>query len=104
MRSKITAILFSGLLWGVLEAKADPLGTAISYQAQFNDKGSPANGQYSFRFRLLADPAGLNQVGPTVDLPNKTISGGMLNTSLDFGPSAFADAARWLEIAVKAGS
>jgi hypothetical protein len=101
---KLKVILFLALLLGNPLLQAEPLGTAISYQGRLDDKGEPANGQYSFRFRLLADPDGVTQIGPLVDIPSKTISGGLLNASLDFGASAFGDAARWLEISVKPGA
>jgi hypothetical protein len=103
MKGKL-ALLLLGLLLVGPTLEAAPLGTAISYQGRLDDSGSPANGTYSFRYRLLGDPSGTTQIGPVVDLPSQPIAGGLLNAPLDFGPTAFNGDARWLEISVKPGS
>jgi len=84
-------------------ALSDPLGSAINYQGRLNDGENPADGMYSFRFRLLSDAAGAKPVGQTVELPNQTIADGLLSATLDFGAGAFNRDARWLEISVKPG-
>ena len=38
-------------------------GTAFTYQGRLNNTGSPANGNYDFRFRLAAYPLGNTYVG-----------------------------------------
>jgi hypothetical protein len=104
MKRKLAPLLFlAALLPWVAATEAASLGTAISYQGRLDDAGAPASGTYSFRYRLLADPAGTTQIGPVVDLPSQPVNGGLLNASLDFGASAFNGDARWLEISVKAG-
>src|SRR5262245_42629974 len=103
MKGKLT-LLFSALLLAGALVQAAPLGTAISYQGRLDDNGGPANGTYSFRYRLLGDAAGTAQIGPVVYLPSQTITGWLLNASLDFGSTAFTGDARWLEISVKPGN
>ena len=102
MKGKL-ALLISALLLAGAIAQAAPLGTAISYQGRLDDSGSPANGTYSFRFRLVSDAAGTTQIGPVVDMPNQTLADGLLNAPLEFGANAFTGDARWLEISVKTG-
>jgi hypothetical protein len=102
MKGKLLLTLAALLLAGAA-ADAAPLGTAISYQGRLDDSGNPANGTYSFRYRLLGDAAGTTQIGPVVDSPNQAITDGLLNAPLDFGATAFTGEARWLEISVKQG-
>jgi len=84
-------------------AQAAELGTGISYQGRLTDSGAPAQGAYSFQFRLVTDAAGATQVGPLVEVPNLTVSGGLFNVPLDFGAGAFNGQERWLELSVKTG-
>src|SRR5690349_20879400 len=79
------------------------LGTGIGYQGRLTDNGGPANGTYSFRFRLLGDETGSTQIGSTVDVANQAIADGLINTTLDFGATAFNGDACWLEVSVKPG-
>lgn len=102
MKTKLVFLL-NALLLGSGIVQAAPLGTVISYQGRLDDSGSPANGTYSFRFRLLGDATGTTQIGPVVDMPSLSLAGGLLNAPLDFGSGAFNADARWLEISVKAG-
>jgi hypothetical protein len=79
------------------------LGTAFSYQGRLVDAGSPANGAYDLRFILYDAETGGAQVGSTVEKADVVVTNGLFSTDLDFGASFNGDA-RWIEIAVRAGS
>jgi hypothetical protein len=82
---------------------ADPVGTAFTYQGQLMDGGEPADGIYEFQFTLYdADTAG-NPVGSPVSVEDVAVTSGLFTVELDFGASAFAGDARWLEIDVRPG-
>jgi hypothetical protein len=78
-----------------------PAGSAFTYQGQFKDGGTPANGQYDLQFTLFDAASSGNQVGSTVEVLNQTVTDGLFTVQLDFGTSAFPGDARWLEIAAR---
>jgi len=90
------------LLIGPLHAA--PLGTAVHYQGQLADGGSPANGSYDLRFILYDQDVAGSQVGMIVSQEDVGITNGIFRAELDFGPNAFSGDARWLEIAVRPGN
>lgn len=79
------------------------LGDAFTFQGALDDGGSPANGEYDFRFILYDDGVGGAQVGPTVLSNDIQVSGGIFTASLNFGP-VFQGDARWIEVQVRPGS
>ncbi|MEZ4864346.1 MAG: hypothetical protein R3C14_23740 [Caldilineaceae bacterium] len=82
-----------------------PVSTAITYQGQLKQNGSPANGNYDFQFILYDAASGGNQQGSTVQLNNITANNGIFTAQLDFGQAVFNGEARFLEVRVKpAGS
>jgi hypothetical protein len=81
-------------------ALADPLGSAFTYQGQFSDSGSPANGNYDFKFTLYASASGGTAVD-TVELDSQSISGGLVNASLDFTDAPYNGQALWVEVSVR---
>lgn len=80
------------------------LGTSFSYQGRLVDAGSPANGAYDLRFILYDAETGGAQVGATDDAADVAVTNGLFTTTLDFGATAFNGDARWVEIAIRAGS
>jgi hypothetical protein len=78
------------------------LGTAFTYQGYLTESGSPADGEYDFRFSLYDEATAGNLVGSTQDLGDITVVDGLFGVELDFGP-VFGDAALWLEIGVRPG-
>ncbi|MBN1814069.1 MAG: hypothetical protein JXA14_19685 [Anaerolineae bacterium] len=76
------------------------IGTAFSYQGRLDDGGGPANGMYTFRFRLYASLTGTDQVGDTVVIEDKQVSDGLFSVQLDFG-QVFDGTALYLETAVR---
>jgi hypothetical protein len=82
---------------------AAPVGTAFTYQGQLMDGSDPADGLYDFRFILYNSEVGGSQVGSIVYKDSTLVSKGLFAVELDFGASAFAGQARWLEIGVGPG-
>ncbi len=80
------------------------LGTAFTYQGYLAEGNSPAEGPYDFRFALYDAAEGGNQVGDTFLIEDTPVTQGRFAVQLDFGASAFAGQARWLEVAVRPGS
>ncbi len=101
MRQKhlIAAAALFGLAVFALPA-ATPLGAAFTYQGRLQQSETPANGLADFRCTLWDAVLGGLQVGTTQTSSNVVVTNGLFNLTLDFGPEAFAGAARWLELAV----
>lgn len=75
-------------------------GTAFTYQGRLQEAGSPANGNYDFRFRIASDALGNNYVGSPFLTNAVPVSAGLFTVTLDFG-NQFTGANRWLEIGVR---
>ena len=82
-------------------AAQTPLGTAFTYQGRLSDGGSLAGGSFDFQFLLFDAAGGGLQVGSTLDHLAVAVTDGLFTVSLDFGASAFAGSARWLEVHVR---
>src|SRR5262245_57144893 len=100
--SRVAFAILAGLATAA-EAGSIPLGSSFTYQGRLNDGGSPATGNYDLQFTLFDAPAGTGTVGSPVTLSNVPVSNGLFTVALDFGASAFAGDARWLEIGVAPG-
>lgn len=74
--------------------------TAFTYQGKLNDGGSPATGNYDFRFRLF-DVSSNVVAGPITNAP-VGVTNGQFAATLNFGSAVFDGSDRWLEIAVRA--
>ena len=101
---RLIAIGLLVLLGGVAQAIGQPLGTAFTYQGRLVDGGNPATGSYDFQLVLFDAPVGGSQVGPIVVREDAAVSDGLFTLTLDFGASAFAGNARFLEVAVRQGA
>ncbi|MFM9997039.1 MAG: hypothetical protein ACKVU4_14710 [Phycisphaerales bacterium] len=77
------------------------VGTALTYQGELRQSGSPATGAADFRFRLYNAEAGGGLVGTEVPVHNLALTDGRFTAALDFGATAFGPDARWLEIDVR---
>ncbi|MBK8271274.1 MAG: hypothetical protein IPK83_24330 [Planctomycetes bacterium] len=78
-----------------------PLSSEFTYQGRLHASGFPAISTADFQFSLLGAATGGAQIGTTLSRDNVALVDGVFTTSLDFGASAFAGQARWLEIAVR---
>jgi hypothetical protein len=81
-------------------AQAD-VGTGFTYQGHLQNGGAPVNNVCDLQFSLW-DTAGSGvQIGATQTASAISVTNGLFTVQLDFGDSAFAGQARWLEIAVR---
>src|SRR5437588_4958678 len=78
--------------------------TSFTYQGRLSDGGTAANGVYDMQFRLydtVTVGTGSLQGSPnTVAIPTVQVTNGIFTAQLDFGPSGFPGADRFLEISV----
>jgi Chaperone of endosialidase len=93
------------LLFAGATSSALAQGTAFSYQGRLQDSGANANGNYDFQFTLWdASSGGTQQPQPTPLMVTKSgvaVANGVFTVQLDFGPTAFPGADRWLETSVR---
>lgn len=85
----------------VSPARAQPVGTGLTYQGQIQLQGVPLNALADFEFRLFSAPVGGSQIGSTLTRGNVSVENGLFNTTLDFGAAAFNGQARHLEVTVR---
>lgn len=78
------------------------IGTAFTYQGQLKKDGSLVDDTCNIEFRLYDAASGGSQVGPTQSRSAVTVDEGRFTIpDPNFGGSAFAGDARFLEVAVK---
>lgn len=85
----------------ILLALAAPLSasTAITYQGQLKQSGTPHTGTPDMAFRLYDSASGGSQVGPTLVRSDVPVEDGLFRVRLDFG-SVYGQP-RWLEIEIE---
>jgi hypothetical protein len=80
-------------------------GTAISYQGQLNDSGSPANTNYDFRFAVFSAPTNGSQVSAWLTNSDVPVANGLFRVTLEFAPGVFNGTSNgsndWLDVAVR---
>ena len=81
--------------------RADPLGSGFTYQGQLVQNGTPADGSFDFRFSLYSAANGGTAID-TIELDADTVSGGLVNASLDFTDVPYDGQALWIEVEVRA--
>jgi hypothetical protein len=101
---KLTSVACALALGAATFAGAVPVGTAFTYQGRLTDGGTPPSGAFDLRFILYDAPVGGMPIGPIVTTDDVAVSDGLFVVMLDFGASAFAAEARWLETAVRPGA
>ena len=84
--------------------RAQPVGTAFTYQGRLADGGTPATGPFDLRFVLYDAAAGGSQVGPTLVRDDVALAAGLFTVTLDFGAAAFGTTARFIEVGVRPGA
>lgn len=72
------------------------------YQGQLGSSGSPANGDYNFKFTLYpaAQTNGVSPASGSLTNDDVAVSNGLFTTTLDFGPGIFTGQSLWLQIGV----
>jgi hypothetical protein len=88
-------------MWAGVDAAAESLGTAFTYQGQLKQGGAPVSGSCDFQFSLWTAQGGGSQVGGTFSTPGVTVVNGLFEAQIDFGAASFPGEARWLEVAVR---
>jgi hypothetical protein len=84
-------------------ALAGALGTAFTYQGQLTYNGSPASGNFDFKFDLYAAASGGVAIN-SIAQPALSVSSGLINTSLDYSNIPFNGQALWIEVSVRPAS
>lgn len=97
---KVSCCLLIGLA-AVGIARAEPLGSAITYQGELLVEGNPANAIHEFQFELFDAAANGSSVAGVLE-QSIEVSDGIFSAVLDFGAAAFDGDARWLEVRVRA--
>ncbi|MBU0616195.1 MAG: hypothetical protein KKI02_00610 [Planctomycetes bacterium] len=102
MRMYLALALALTLLVGQSSAYGQvPLGSEFTYQGELKEAGLPADGDYDFVFRLFDAATDGAQIGSDFPVDDWPVSEGLFTVQVDFGDSAFASEARWLEVAVR---
>src|SRR5437879_13334812 len=104
MKTKLPSILAGLALFSTLNSQLSTAlaqGTAFTYQGRLNIGGSPADGNYDFRFAVFNVESGSVQISPTVGTNALPVSNGLFTVTLDFGAGIFTGEDRWLEINVR---
>ena len=102
MRMRVLA-LTAALAAASFGAIAATESSAFTYQGTFADNGAVASGNYDFQFTLYAAAAGGTLLGTTTSL-NVAVSGGLVNTTVDFGQTIFNGQGRWMQVSVRPAS
>ena len=104
IKSSGIACLTAALILTQRRLDAAPVGSAFSYQGRLATADVSAEGSFDFSFRLYDSADGGGQVGQTQTNNAVVVSNGVFTVPLDFGAGSFDGEARWLEIAVRAGT
>jgi trimeric autotransporter adhesin len=75
-------------------------GTAFSYHGRLDVNGTPVEGTYDLTFALFSSSSGGTAVGSSLTNSSLSITGGLVEATLDFGP-VFDGTRYWLEIGVR---
>src|SRR5712692_5428321 len=96
-------VLLAALLLLVAFEPAFGQTTGFTYQGRLSDGGTAANGVYDIQFKLYdaLTNGGLQGSPNTVTNPTVQVANGIFTVQLDFGPTGFPGADRFLEIGVR---
>ena len=75
--------------------------SSFTYQGKLNDNNIAANGTYDMQFALFDAVSGGSQISSAVTNTTVTVTNGIFSVNVDFGPTAFPAADRFLEISVR---
>ena len=105
MKSGFIGGIVGSLLGVLLGAAAFRAGTPVdarfTFQGQLRDGDALVSGNVDIRFTLWDAQDGGAEVGTPVTRTNLTVTDGRFATELDFGASAFAGDARWIQMEVR---
>ncbi|UCC29650.1 MAG: hypothetical protein JSU86_15775 [Phycisphaerales bacterium] len=104
MRSTSATLLFvvSGVCLALgFNARAEPIGTAFTYQGQLKEAGVPADGFYDLEFTLYDSETDGSALAGSIVFAGHLVSNGLFTVALDFEADIFKGEACWLEIGVR---
>ncbi|MHC4640963.1 MAG: tail fiber domain-containing protein [Planctomycetota bacterium] len=99
----ILVVALGLMVWSAEVSKAEPMGTAWTYQGRLIDANEAADGIYDFQFKLYDAPNGGAQQGSTIDVNDLDVIDGYLTLELDFGSDVFDGNSVWIEVDVRPG-
>ena len=94
----LAALLFSTVNLQISTLHAQ--GTAFTYQGRLNTTTGPATGLYDISFTLYNVASGGSAVGGPLAQSAVSVSNGLFNVTLDFGPGVFSGTVYYLELSV----
>lgn len=100
MRSSV--LVFIALFAFAGQLAAQTVGSAVTYQGELTDNGTPASGSYDFEFALYDTPSGGTAID-TIDASDIAVVAGLVNASIDFTDVPFNGQALYVEVRVRAG-
>jgi len=82
---------------------SDPIDTQITFQGSLFESSVAANGNYDLNFQLWDgfEANSGSKLGGVISKSNVAVTDGIFTVFLDFGPGAFIDEARWVEVLVR---
>ena len=98
-RIVLAGLLITAFALPASQLTAADVGSGFTYQGELLDDGSPVTDTCDFEFSLWDDSAAGGQVGNVIPL-TIGVDAGRFDVLLDFGVSAFAGEARWLQVDV----
>lgn len=102
IRHRLLGLVSAFALAAACGSALGQVGTAITYQGQLKNAGTPVNSPTDMRFSLWTDPAAGTQLGSTVESLAVPVSQGLFNASMDFGVDPYdSDQAAYLQIEVR---
>ena len=101
-RRFFTTVVILGLAASVVAPAQVPAGTGFDYQGSLSTMGSPASGDFDFRFDLFDDATAGSMVAPTFFADDVMVADGLFTVLVDFGAVFFIDAL-WVEVGVREG-
>ncbi len=103
LKQTIRRIVFIAFLFAAFSVLSDPIDTQITFQGSLFESSVAANGNYDLNFQLW-DGSEANsgaKIGGVISKSNVAVADGIFTVLLDFGPGAFIDEARWVEVLVR---
>jgi hypothetical protein len=103
-KMSVILVLALGLaFWQAKVGRAEPMGTAFTYQGRLMDTNSPADGRHDFEFILYDAPSFGTRLAGTIEVNDLDVIDGYFTVELDFGSNVFYGDACWLQILVRPG-
>ncbi len=100
MKTRYYKVWILMLLLSSVLLSAAPVGSQFTYQGSLTDNGSPANGEYDFRFELLTEASSNNPL-QVLEFENIEVDHGLLSVELDFGAGPFIGDDYFIKIMVR---